>query len=348
MSTSSPSAPASGLDEQFNASSAELVLRSSDGVDFAAHKLILELASSIFSDMFSLPQPPVTPDSSSLSSRTIISMSEDAASLRMLLRFCYPRTFCSEPELLELEDIKRAAALARKYDVDLMRETAERALVRFADLKADIAYAVAWRLEYPTALRAAARRSLEPFHPSLNAPEFEEISATPFVRLHHYQRLAEASLDDIKKATENTQYAITWIRLGIFASINAAVDGKGPCSCERINVWFDAPYPYGPDLDGTRRRSEYIVRAWWWSCIQHAASRLYGPNKSAFGKALSEAFPDSRSGLRAHLDICPRCDDGTKVEELLGMTKECLREEIEMRLAKIPLDAPFMSLKEEA
>ena len=83
--------------------SADLALCSSDGVEFKVHKIILELASSIFSTMLALPQSSLV--AGDAPSRLTVNMSEDSQSLRMLLRFCYPRTFCPEPELLELVDI---------------------------------------------------------------------------------------------------------------------------------------------------------------------------------------------------------------------------------------------------
>ncbi|KAI0732150.1 hypothetical protein C8Q72DRAFT_753347, partial [Fomitopsis betulina] len=45
----------------FNRSSADVILRSSDLVDFRVRKGILAEASSVFDDMFGIPQPENTP-----------------------------------------------------------------------------------------------------------------------------------------------------------------------------------------------------------------------------------------------------------------------------------------------
>ncbi|EIN03893.1 hypothetical protein PUNSTDRAFT_29952, partial [Punctularia strigosozonata HHB-11173 SS5] len=62
---------------------ADVILRTSDNVDFRVYKLILSLASPFFSDMFTLPQAmdanvgqPVPP---------VINMAEDSATIDCLL-----------------------------------------------------------------------------------------------------------------------------------------------------------------------------------------------------------------------------------------------------------------------
>ena len=87
-------------DDIFSFDDADIALRSSDGTVFAVHRCILRWIAPFFADMLSLPQPenpsPVTP---------VIDMSEDSASLRLLLRFSYPRTLHVAPALTEVRDI---------------------------------------------------------------------------------------------------------------------------------------------------------------------------------------------------------------------------------------------------
>jgi len=50
---------------------ADVILRASGGKEFHAHKLVLSLASPVFRDMFSVPQPPQSPHNSPPSTLTI-------------------------------------------------------------------------------------------------------------------------------------------------------------------------------------------------------------------------------------------------------------------------------------
>ncbi|KZV63948.1 hypothetical protein PENSPDRAFT_553982, partial [Peniophora sp. CONT] len=172
------------LDTRFNAPDAEIILRSSDNIDFAVHKSILQFVAPVFSDMLSLP-----PAADTLSEeRPVVEMEEDSDSLRLLLSFSYPRGFIPEPALSNLADIKRSALMARKYDIEFMRDKAERALID-SSIPPAVAYAVSWRFEYSIALRKAARRTLEQpnlFRSLADSPEFSEVSAVAFIRLWHY------------------------------------------------------------------------------------------------------------------------------------------------------------------
>ena len=71
----------------FHEESADVILRSSNGVNFFAHKIILSLASPIFSDMFSIPQPSTGGQEAT---RPIVDVTEDDLVLDSLLRYIYP------------------------------------------------------------------------------------------------------------------------------------------------------------------------------------------------------------------------------------------------------------------
>ncbi|KZV63962.1 hypothetical protein PENSPDRAFT_589074, partial [Peniophora sp. CONT] len=149
--------PPHHLDKVFNFPDADLTLRSCNNVHFAVHRTVLHLCSSVFADMLSIPQNPSAEHSLS---RPIVAMTEDSRALRLLLRFCYPRPVCEEPELGRIKDIKRAATLADKYDIDSLHARVERALIGH-DGPPHIAFAVAWRFSYEHAARAIARQSLD-------------------------------------------------------------------------------------------------------------------------------------------------------------------------------------------
>lgn len=98
--------------------SADVILRTSDGVDFYTHKLILSLASPFFADMFSLPQPSSDSESSPLrgadSIPPVIDVAEESMTIDCLLRFCYP---VRDPAMLSMEVLDRVLGAAVKYDL---------------------------------------------------------------------------------------------------------------------------------------------------------------------------------------------------------------------------------------
>ncbi|KAI0642206.1 hypothetical protein C8Q79DRAFT_917530 [Trametes meyenii] len=102
----------------FDQSSADVVLRTCDNVNFRVHSPILAQASPFFSDMFSLPQPPrqeilgargvgaVIPDA--------IPVSEDSGTLDLLLRILYP---IPKPSMEEPGPLVPVLKAAKKYDM---------------------------------------------------------------------------------------------------------------------------------------------------------------------------------------------------------------------------------------
>ena len=67
-------------DAPFDHSLADVILRSSDKIDFRVFKLFLSLASPVFETMFSLPQPTegVNPDEGTTDKLPVMPLSEDA------------------------------------------------------------------------------------------------------------------------------------------------------------------------------------------------------------------------------------------------------------------------------
>jgi len=80
-------------DEKFNAPDADIILRALGPPkrDFRVHKLVLSLASPVFKDMFSLPQP--TSDDlrkSSVAELEIVEVTDPTDALDVILRMIYP------------------------------------------------------------------------------------------------------------------------------------------------------------------------------------------------------------------------------------------------------------------
>ncbi|KAG0709448.1 hypothetical protein DFH29DRAFT_231260 [Suillus ampliporus] len=91
----------------------DVILRSTDGVNFHVFKLILSLASPVFKDMFTLPQNTLQSDVSSV---PVIPVSEDSTTIQFLLLLCYPYP-APAPTFDSLNDAKAVVQAAMKYDM---------------------------------------------------------------------------------------------------------------------------------------------------------------------------------------------------------------------------------------
>lgn len=103
----------------FNTATADVILRTSDRVDFHVHQLVHSLASPFFSTMFTLKQPPSNGCEVNYQLAKIdpVTVSEDSTVLDLLLRYCYPLRYPDVPNL-DIDLLSRALEAALKYDVD--------------------------------------------------------------------------------------------------------------------------------------------------------------------------------------------------------------------------------------
>lgn len=183
----------------FDDADADVILRSSDGVDFRVYKVILAKASLFFKDMFSLPPPPPHLRGGGLQDEykdgiPVVPVAEDSAAVELLLRFCYP---IEDPNLSTFEDIETTLELGRKYDVDVLIKAAKRTLFSFSDTDALKVFVLACQFKWQELAQVAARQSLHqplwsvkpPFPPELN-----HISAMTFcILLDYHSRCSQVA-----------------------------------------------------------------------------------------------------------------------------------------------------------
>ncbi|KAH9009131.1 hypothetical protein EDB85DRAFT_2163220 [Lactarius pseudohatsudake] len=91
---------------------ANIIVRSSDGVDFRVHKPVLAVSSLFFKDLLSLPQPP---DDEHVDSLPVIQLSEDADLLNSLVSLLYP---LSPVIPSSYEKVFALLAACQKYDME--------------------------------------------------------------------------------------------------------------------------------------------------------------------------------------------------------------------------------------
>jgi len=171
----------------FGRPTADVILRSSDGVDFGVHKLLLSEASPFFETMFSLPQSSLK-EVSNDSPVPVIPVTEHSMTLNILLQICYP---IPDPALESLEDVANTMAAALKYEIEVARLLCTNRLLSPDLLERDPVgvYAVATSLRLEDEARIAAKNTLRhPFPPSGDVPgALDRISGRSLYRLFEYR-----------------------------------------------------------------------------------------------------------------------------------------------------------------
>jgi hypothetical protein len=99
------------LPEPLDVSDANLIIQSSDLVNFRVHKAVLAMASPFFKDLLSLPQPP---DSEFIDGLPVVRLAEDAELLHSLVSVLYP-----VPSVIphSCERVLDLLAACQKYDM---------------------------------------------------------------------------------------------------------------------------------------------------------------------------------------------------------------------------------------
>jgi hypothetical protein len=138
---------------------ADVILQSSDLVNFRVHKSVLATSSPFFGDMFTLPQPP---NGSAPDELPVVQVPEDAVVLNSLISMLYP----VPPEMPNSSDDSLALlAAAAKYDMDTIRSSTRAEIGRkklFSSTRAGLfrVYAVAYKKKLIPEMAMAARLTL--------------------------------------------------------------------------------------------------------------------------------------------------------------------------------------------
>ncbi|KZT07326.1 uncharacterized protein LAESUDRAFT_124345, partial [Laetiporus sulphureus 93-53] len=168
----------------FNKSTADVILRSSDGVDFRVKKAIIAEASTFFESMFTRPRLQAASDEYR-DGLPVIPMTEDKNTLEKLLRICYP---VRDPDI-DLHEIAPLLDAARKYDIDVVTDVIMGKLEAYAVTDSLETYAIAIRHDLPSVAKAAARHSLEERMDYTPFSELDNISASAYARLLLYRQM---------------------------------------------------------------------------------------------------------------------------------------------------------------
>ncbi|PCH36287.1 hypothetical protein WOLCODRAFT_140317 [Wolfiporia cocos MD-104 SS10] len=192
----------------FNKSTADVVLRSSDSVDFRVHKTILAEASPVFESMFGLPQPSSGEAKSSCLDELkddlpVIEVEESSLTLDTVLRFCYP---LPQPTIGDVDLLQSLLRAVLKYDMDGILEAVRPQMRQLAEKHALQLYSIALRLGLEEEARYAAKCSLSlDIRNDQYVAELEDITGGDYFRLLDYHKKCSV-------AAGRVSYIFDWIK----------------------------------------------------------------------------------------------------------------------------------------
>ncbi|TFK48561.1 hypothetical protein OE88DRAFT_1664459 [Heliocybe sulcata] len=287
----------------FNHESADVILRSTDNVDFRVHKGILAIASPFFSDMFALgkgagePAKPVSSEDSD-GLEVIPMMAEDSEVLDKLLRFSYP---VSPPALHTLDELKPVLTAALKYQFELAVECLRSTLVSSTFLSKEPlrVFAIARQHGLDKETSVVAPYVLRQGLPGPFVDELKEIPASALHRLWELQR--RCSSLTVSLATD-----FKWL------STTKGIDKRWVffrCSCSASDVTLS--------IDG----QDMVPRAWWKAYMQRAEMALRNNQSATSVTSSAILWPTLKA-----MANCTFCGSGQGMDDIRAFSEVFARE----------------------
>lgn len=175
----------------FDRLNADVILRTSDNVDFRFYKLLLSLASPFFANMFALPQPCPLDKAADQTKYglPVIPVAEKSHVLQKLLRFCSPVYDTKLPVLENLDIVMSVLDAADKYDMKCVGKFIVKMITapEFLEQEPMRVFAIACRYRAEMETNIAARYMLRfaVWEPTYVA-ELDFISGSDYQRLVKY------------------------------------------------------------------------------------------------------------------------------------------------------------------
>ncbi|KAL5524711.1 hypothetical protein ACEPAF_9856 [Sanghuangporus sanghuang] len=171
-----------------------IILQSSDRVNFRVLKSILGLASPVFDNMFSFPQPAVKDEKPD--EIAVVYLSESSDTLDTILRLCYP---IAQPQLSQrdISLIVNVLQAARKYEMNVVVDSARDAFkvrARSSESEAIKGYALACSLGWEIEPRIAATACLQWAALGSKPPQLAAMSGLDYYNLLDFHRRAAAAV----------------------------------------------------------------------------------------------------------------------------------------------------------
>lgn len=206
VTTSATVTPAS---PPFDDPDADVILRTSDNIDFHVYKVILSYASQFFKTMFTLPSPSGrasdTGDTKSGAEKTaqtqnssdtlgtqppVIDVQEKSDVIRLILECCYP---IDRPPLHDVQLASQVLEACEKYEFESVERYVRPIFKTFAVEEPLRLYALSCRNSWKEDAELAAKMLLKQQFPFVYVRELSVLSADMYHRLIEYHRACGAA-----------------------------------------------------------------------------------------------------------------------------------------------------------
>lgn len=187
---------------KFKGSEGDVILRSSDDLEFRVYQIVLSQGSPVFDDMFQSPKPVATDESTAQDSLQTVHMQETADVIGSLIELCYPM---QDPVIQCLRRLRPVLAAMVKYQMDATRSDWMKKMLRLAAETEPLGtYAVAlslgrischYRME--NEVRLAARNIIRERVGGTWVEEMDLVSSSDYHRLLEYRRECSERLGSI-------------------------------------------------------------------------------------------------------------------------------------------------------
>ncbi|KDQ50454.1 hypothetical protein JAAARDRAFT_710831 [Jaapia argillacea MUCL 33604] len=224
----------------FDDPDADVIIRSSDDVDFRLYKLLLSLSSPVFRAMFDLPQPTLGDWKDGL---PVVRLSEDSKTLFNLLLPIFPWGI---PQFDTVQEWHLVLEAGEKYQMDGPRVAAGKALTgsKFIETQSLGVYALAIRFNLEELARIAAASTLLHNIPGLYSDELDGIRATALHRLIVYHQECGRKAADLIVCPKGVPVGSIWNGEWFRCSkceeshLIASVTNTAFCSPSRARRWW--------------------------------------------------------------------------------------------------------------
>ncbi|KAG2137612.1 uncharacterized protein EDB93DRAFT_760347 [Suillus bovinus] len=139
----------------FDDQNCDIIIKSTNGVNFHVYKLVLSLMSPVFKDKFKI----TSPQSEAHSDKSIITVAQSSTPLRSLLLLCYP---AATPTFDSLDDAKAVLKAAKQYDMQAaLSRAGDLIMAQFLPDHILDLYALSCQFRWQNHAQTAATRALE-------------------------------------------------------------------------------------------------------------------------------------------------------------------------------------------
>lgn len=228
----------------FDKTTADVILRTSDKVDFYVYKAVLFLASTFFESMFSLEQAGAAVNDE----KPILDVPEDSSTLDDLLRFCYPVYDPSIKDLAQLSSVLQAAA---DYEIPVAIKTLRDQLRTFVQAKPREVFAISCHHNLNKEARHAAsmwrrnnKQTLEDYAGwdfmmtipgGVFVEEMKNMSAGSYFRLLRYLRTGNKETNYCSPSKQDAPPPTTVIDWTTQSPFNREDADITICSCDGVD-----------------------------------------------------------------------------------------------------------------